>query len=73
MDIDLETTADRFQLQDFIRKLTSEKTKNIRQELNCLKYFINTMKQQHQQEHSSKIPKKQKHQQNKKCQSNKMF
>ena len=53
MEIDSETTADRRQLQDlFIFNL--EETKNLRQGLHRIKDYINTMKQQQQQQHGGK-------------------
>ena len=58
MEIDSETTAGRLQLQDLIFKKTLEETKNILRGLYCRKDYINTMKQQHQQQHGGKTRNK---------------
>ena len=58
MEIDLETTADRRQIQDLIKKKSLDDTNNLRQELHLIKNFINRMKQKQPQQHSIKTPKK---------------
>ena len=60
MDIDPETTTDKRQLQELIKKQTLEETKNLHQELHRLKDPINTMKLKQQQQNGGKTQNKNK-------------
>ena len=57
MDIHLESAIDIFPLRYLIKKQTLEETKNIHQELHCLKDSIKTMKQQQKKLNSSNTKK----------------